>query len=172
MVFLNTYLGHRVSQSVLVLFPVLAKVGAALDVKVSVVLEDASLLDVLFISIRLLLGFRVTEFVVLGGSQSVGNVRLTILNLSNLELQDRYATMAGSECWLEKRSRRQIVVVVIITYVLLGTGTIVVLVLDRSEKVHAEDLVKEGFTELRSSASLGDRGEPLHGCNDGKYDES
>lgn len=48
------------------------------------------------------------------------------------------------------------------TYVLLVASSVVVLVSDGSEQIHAKDLVEEGFRELSSSSCLlGGRSESL-----------
>jgi hypothetical protein len=92
-----TYLGHGVSQGVLVLLPVLAKVSASLLVPVSVVNEDSCLLDVLFISVGLLLGFGGTEFVVFRSTQTGRNIRLAVFNLSDLQLLNMEFESVGSK---------------------------------------------------------------------------
>ena len=87
-------LGHGVS-SVGVLDPGLGGVGSALQVKGSVVLELASLLDVAGVVVSLLLGLLLTELGVLGGTQTGRNVGLSGLDLANLELRPR--TSFGSK---------------------------------------------------------------------------
>jgi hypothetical protein len=57
---------------------------------------------------------------------------------------------------------------VIVTYVLLGSGTVVVLVLDRREKVHGANLVEKGFAELGSSTALGGGSKTLGTSHKGK----
>ena len=51
------------------------------------------------------------------------------------------------------------------TYVLLGSGSVGVLVGLRGEEIHVGDLVEERFVELTSGTSLGGRGETLDGSN-------
>ena len=68
------------------LLPVLGCVSSTLKVKFSVVLEDSSLLHVLLISGLLLRGFFRADLVVLGGTESSGNIRLSFLNITEFEL--------------------------------------------------------------------------------------
>ena len=116
--------------------PLLVGVGSTLDVELGEVLEDSGLLDVSGVVVVLLLGISVADLLVFGGAQSSGNVRSSS-DLSGGKLQ-RY----------QNKNRDCLVTTPInvhspniaATYVLLSTGTVVVLVLDRLEKIHVEDL--------------------------------
>jgi hypothetical protein len=57
------------------------------------------------------------------------------------------------------------------TYILLGACSIVVLVLDRFEKVQSANLVEKRLAELRPSASLGRRSESLGTSHKGKSND-
>jgi hypothetical protein len=76
-------------------------------------------------------------------------------------------------CSSRARARKRQAIVVHQTYVLLGTGTVVVLVLHGCEKVHGKDPIEKGFAELGSGGpSLGYRCEALDGGNSREDDQS
>ena len=77
-------LGHSVSK-VDILSPGLLGVGSTLDVELSVVLEDTGLLDISLVVGLLLGGFLLAEVGVVGGRESVRDVR-SLGDLTNLQL--------------------------------------------------------------------------------------
>ena len=60
----------------------------------------------------------------------------------------------------------------VFTYVLLGTGSVGILVLLRGEEIHAGDAVEKGCLKLSSDASLGDGGETLNGSDKDKSEDN
>ena len=79
-------LGKSVSQSVLVLGPVLAKISSSLGVEFSVIFEDTGLGDISLVVIGLFLLFLSAEILVLLGGQAIRDVRLSLFDVTNTQL--------------------------------------------------------------------------------------
>ena len=79
-------LGKSVTQSVLVLGPVLAEIGSSLCVKFGVIFENTGLVDISLVIVGLSLDLLFTDFIVLLQGQSVWNIGFSGLDLTESQL--------------------------------------------------------------------------------------
>jgi len=129
--------------------PGLRGVSSALNVKVGVVLEDSSLGYILFV-IRVLLGGILTaDCLVLSFRKSCWNVGF-VAKLSNFKLPVKNK----SKVWISKKlySWKDFLCSVF-TYILLSTGTVIVLVSLWSKEVHAWNNIKQRLIEFGTHTS-------------------